>query len=465
MFDDSVEIKHATVLVAEDKESMAEMLRQTLESESYNVLLAGTGTEAVKLLQRNKVDLVLTDLKMPGKSGMDVVKAVREKSPIIPVILMTAFGTIELAVEAMRQGAYDFITKPFDTGHLLVKIFQALKSRRLTTENILLKEEFSSKMGLPTILGKSPAMVAAAANVQKVASAKTTVLILGESGTGKELFARAIHNLSQRRDNPFVAINCAAIPHDLLESELFGHEKGSFTGADQRRIGKFELADGGSIFLDEIGEMDLSLQAKLLRVLQEGEVERVGGKYPIRIDVRVLAASNRDLEAIVSEKLFREDLYYRLNVFPIRIPPLRERKEDVTLLVEHFVAKYAKEFGCPLRSLDADAISMLENHSWRGNVRELENSIERAMILCDGDMITPEHLALARQQSGMETSLQGLPMDGTLEDVSKHAVRVVESERIKRALKETSGNKTRAAEILSVSYKTLLTKIKDYNLG
>ncbi len=464
MFDDSDDIKRATVLVAEDKESMAEMLRQTLEAEAYNVLLAGTGTEAIKLLLQNKVDLVLTDLKMPGKGGLDVVKAVREKSPIIPVILMTAFGTIELAVEAMRQGAYDFITKPFDTGHLLVKISQALNSRRLTTENILLKEEFSSKMGLPTILGKSPAMVAAAANVQKVASARTTVLILGESGTGKELFARAIHNLSPRRDSPFVAINCAAIPHDLLESELFGHEKGSFTGADQRRIGKFELADGGTIFLDEIGEMDLSLQSKLLRVLQEGEVERVGGKYPIRIDVRVLAASNLDLEAVVAEKLFREDLYYRLNVFPIHIPPLRERKEDVSLLVEHFVAKYAREFGCPLRDVDAEALSLLGDHHWRGNVRELENSIERAMILCDGSIIMPEHLALARR-SGTETNLQSLPMDGTLEDVSKYAVRVVESERIKRALKETSGNKTRAAEVLSVSYKTLLTKIKDYKLG
>ena len=457
-------LKRGTILLAEDKVSMAEMLGQALEGEGYGVMVAHTGAQAIKMIRENKIDLVLTDMKMPRKSGMEVLQSAREESPAIPVILMTAFGSIELAVEAMRFGAYDFVTKPFDMDHLLVKISQALESQRLSAEYMLLKEEFSSKLGFPRILGKSPSMTEAAGKVQKVAHARTTVLLLGESGTGKELFARAIHQMSPRSQHPFVAVNCAAIPGNLLESELFGHEKGAFTGADQRRIGKFELANRGTLFLDEIGEMDQLLQAKLLRVLQESEVERVGGTYPIPVDVRVLAASNRDLHAAVAEKSFREDLFYRLNVLPICIPPLRDRMEDIPLLVEHFVAKYGRELGCPEKQVGDSVLEILRNHHWKGNVRELENTIERAMILCEGREIQIEHLGLT-QPGAIESGLSGMPMDGTLEDASGYALRLVESERIRRALKQTGGNKTKAAEILAVSYKTLLTKIRDYGLN
>ncbi len=292
---------------------------------------------------------------------------------------------------------------------------------------------------------------------------RTTVLILGESGTGKELFARAIHAMSPRKEAPFVAINCAAILRELLESELFGHEKGSFTGADTRKIGKFELAGRGTIFLDEIGELDLALQAKLLRVLQEGEIERVGGVKTISIDVRIIAASNRDLEKAIAAGQFREDLYYRLNVFPIVIPPLRERMEDIPLLVDYFVGKFSKDMNIPVKTVSAQVAVLLQKYPWKGNVRELENCIERALILCDGTVIEPEHIILDRRLA-TETALGQIPMSGTLDEAARQATRIIETERITRALQETRGNKSRAAELLQVSYKTLLTKIKEYGI-
>jgi transcriptional regulator with PAS, ATPase and Fis domain len=297
---------------------------------------------------------------------------------------------------------------------------------------------------------------------QKVAPTKTTVLLLGESGTGKELFARAIHNLSKRLDYPFVPINCAAIPKDLLESELFGHEKGSFTGADAKKIGKFELADKGTIFLDEVGDMDFILQSKLLRAIEEAEIERVGGIRPIKVDVRIIAASNKDLEKAVEDKTFREDLYYRLNVFPIRIPPLKERKEDIPLLVEYFINKYCREIKTPLKNISRDALDILMNYHWKGNVRELENTIERAIILCDGDTIIPDYIIISHRV--IPESMKSLQMQGTLEDVAKRALRIAETQRIVEVLKETKGNKSKAAEILRVSYKTLYTKIKEYGI-
>jgi len=309
------------ILVVEDKESMAQMLRETLEAEGYSIVTARDGQEGIRQIKENRFDLVLTDLKLPKKDGIEVLKTSISENPLAPVIVMTAFGTIETAVTAMKEGAFDFITKPFDTDHLLLLMNRALETQRVLRENILLKDELSSKLGVPNIIGKSPCIYEVAQKVQKVASGKTTVLLMGESGTGKELFARAIHNLSQRSQYPFVPINCAAIPRELLESELFGHEKGSFTGADAKKLGKFELADKGTIFLDEIAEMDLSLQAKLLRVIQEGEIERVGAVKTVKIDVRIIAASNRDIEKATEEKLFREDLFYRLNVFPVVIPP------------------------------------------------------------------------------------------------------------------------------------------------
>lgn len=451
------------ILIVEDKESMAQMLRETLEAEGYSIVIARDGQEGTRLIKESRFDLVLTDLKLPKKNGIEVLKTSITENPLAPVIVMTAFGTIETAVTAMKEGAFDFIAKPFDTDHLLLLMRRALETRRALTENILLKDELSSRLGSPKIIGKSPCILEVAQKVRKVASGKTTVLLMGESGTGKELFARAIHNLSQRREYPFVPINCAAIPRELLESELFGHEKGSFTGADSRKLGKFELADKGTIFLDEIAEMELSLQAKLLRVLQEGEIERVGGVKIVKINVRIIAASNRDIEKAVEEKQFRTDLFYRLNVFPIVIPPLRDRKDDIPLLADYFLDKYCSELKSGQKTIASDALELLRNYPWKGNVRELENCIERAIILSEGDMITGDNIVLNRQMM-LESSLSNLPMDGPLEDSVREAVRITETRRISKVLKETKGNKSRASELLQVSYKTLLTKIKEYGI-
>ena len=451
-----------TILVVEDKESMAQMLKDTLESEGYEVISAKTGTEGLKYLRESGIDLVLTDLKLPEKDGIEILRTSKEENQLIPVIVMTAFGSVETAVQAMKEGAFDFITKPFDIDHLLMLIKRALETQRVFTENILLREEFASKLGFPKIVGKSAGITEVAQLVQKVAPTKTTVLLLGESGTGKELFARAIHNLSHRRDYPFVPINCAAIPKNLLESELFGHEKGSFTGADAKKLGKFELADRGTIFLDEVGDMDLTLQSKLLRAIQESEIERIGGMKTVKVDVRIVAASNRDLEKAVEDKGFREDLYYRLNVFPIQIPPLRERREDIPLLVEYFISRYCLELKTTQKDISKDALNILMNYRWKGNVRELENTLERAIILCDGDSITPEHIVLT--QRPVPDSAEQWQVEGSLEDVAKRALRIVETQRIVEALRKTKGNKSKAAEILRVSYKTLLTKIKEYGI-
>ncbi len=452
-----------TILVIEDKESMAQMLMQTLEAANYKVETAMSAEEGIQKLNSAKIDLVLTDLRLPGKSGMDVVAATKEKNSLTPVIVMTAFGTIETAVKAVKEGAYDFLTKPFDPDHLLLLIERALEKQRLQAENIVLKGELLDKIGLPNIIGKSPKFLEAIDKAKKVAQGKTTVLLLGESGTGKELFARLIHYLSPRKNNHFVAINCAAIPKDLLESELFGHEAGAFTGAKEKKIGKFELSDKGTIFLDEIGDMDLNLQAKLLRVLQGDEFARLGGNKPIKIDVRVVAASNRDLQKAISEGQFREDLYYRLSAFPIIIPPIRERHEDILPLAEHFLNIFAKEMNKNIKVFSEDAKKIILNHQWKGNVRELENCIERAVILCNGDSIEPENLGLP-QLDADRAILNEMPLEGGLSDVSSRAVRIAESRLIKKVLEKTGWNKTKAAEILKVSYKTLLTKIKEYGL-
>jgi DNA-binding NtrC family response regulator len=451
------------ILVVEDKESMARMLKETLELEGYEVIIAGDGAAGIKTFKGNKFDLVLTDLKLPKKDGIEVLRASKEENPLVPVIVMTAFGSVETAVSAMKLGAFDFITKPLDTDYLRLLIERALKNRRLITENLLLKDELSQRAGKHGIVGKSTEMVKVAEHIQKVAPTKTTVLLLGESGTGKELFARAIHDLSPRKEFPFVAINSAAIPRELLESEFFGHEKGAFTGAAERKLGKFELANRGTVFLDEIGEMDMTLQTKVLRALQEGEIDRVGGTNPVRVDIRIIAASNKDLEAAVARNTFRQDLYYRLSVFPIRIPPLRERREDIPILAEHFLSKFSSEMNIPHRNIDNEAMNILQGYSWKGNVRELENVMERAMILCEGDTLTREHLRLD-PSAGPESLFMNIPLDGTLEDAAGAALRIAESLRIKKALENTHGNKTKAAELLKVSYRTLLTKIKEYNL-
>jgi DNA-binding NtrC family response regulator len=451
------------ILVVEDKESMAKMLKETLEMEGYEIVVARDGAEGLRRIKDSKIDLVLTDLKLPKKDGLEVLKASKDKNPLIPVIVMTAFGSVETAVNAMKLGAHDFITKPLDTDYLQLLIRRSLENQRLITENLLLKDVLSHQVGIPSIIGKSLNMVAVAENIQKVASTKTTVLLLGESGTGKELFAKAIHDLSQRKDHPFVPINCAAIPRELLEPELFGYEKGAFTGAGERKLGKLELADRGTVFLDEVGEMDMTLQSKLLRTLQEGEIDRVGGINQIKVDIRIIAASNKDLDAAVADSSFREDLFYRLSVFPIKIPPLRERKDDIPLLVEHFISKYSMEMNIPSKRISTDTMDILRGYSWKGNVRELENVIERAMILCDEETITKEHLRLT-PAGFSEENIGNIALEGTLEEVARAALKIAEPRRIKKALEDTHGNKSRAAEILKVSYKTLLTKIKDYGI-
>ena len=347
--DDSIFME--TILIVEDKDSMARMLKETLELGGYEIIIARDGAEGIRIIRENKADIVLTDLKLPRKDGIEVLKASKDENPMIPVIVMTAFGSVETAVNAMKSGAYDFITKPIDTDYLLLLIKRALSNRRLVTENLLLKDTLSKHVGIPDIIGKSPSMINVAEDIRKVSQAKTTVLLLGESGTGKELFARAVHDLSPRKEYPFVPINCAAIPRELLESELFGHEKGAFTGAGEKKLGKFELANRGTLFLDEIGEMDMVLQTKVLRALQEGEIDRVGGTNPVRVDIRIIAASNRDLEAAVAGNTFRQDLFYRLSVFPIIIPPLRDRKDDIPVLAEYFISRYAAEMNIPLKDI------------------------------------------------------------------------------------------------------------------
>jgi DNA-binding NtrC family response regulator len=450
------------ILVVEDKESMAQMLKETLELEGYEVIIAKDGAEGIKRIRDSKVDVVLTDLKLPRKDGLEVLRTSKEENHLTPVIVMTAYGSIETAVNAMKSGAYDFITKPLDTDYLQLLIKRSLKNQRLITENILLKDALSRNV-TPDIIGKSPKMLDVAENIKKVASTKTTVLLLGESGTGKELFARAIHDLSPRKDHPFLPINCAAIPRELLESELFGYEKGAFTGAGEKKLGKLELADKGTVFLDEIGEMEITLQSKVLRTLQDGELDRVGGTSSVKVDIRIIAASNRDLEAAVADNAFREDLYYRLSVFPITIPPLRDRKDDIPALVEHFTAKYSTEMNIPRKGVSPDTMDMMKNYLWKGNVRELENVIERALILSDGNTITQKDLRLTFADSPDKT-LDDIALDGALDDVAREALRIAESRRIKKALEDTNGNKSRAAEILKVSYKTLLTKIKTYEI-
>jgi DNA-binding NtrC family response regulator len=454
----------ADILLVEDKESLRRVLRLTLESAGYAVEEAEDARAAAQALARAPFRLILTDLRMPHGSGLDVLRAAKAADPDAPVILMTAYGSIDEAVQAMKDGAHDFLQKPVDSNHLLLLVERALEQARLRTENVLLREEWSRRYGFPRIIGESDAIKRAVSETQRVSTTDTTVLLLGESGTGKELFARAVHHLSPRRDRAFVAINCAAIPETLIESELFGHEKGSFTGATERRPGKFELAAGGTIFLDEIGELPLSAQGKLLRAIEEKVVDRIGGRAPVPVDVRVVAATNRDLQAAAEEGSFRRDLYFRLAVFPVRVPPLRERGEDAALLARHFAAQYGRELRKRPAVLSDEAVAALRAHPWPGNVRELENAIERACILADSLTLTAQDLGLTLPGAKPDDAAAGLDLSGTLSEAVERAARAVERRKIADALRAHAGNKTRAAEDLGVSYKTLLTKIKDYDL-
>jgi len=455
------------ILVVEDKESLRTVLRKTLQAEGFEVDEASDAPEAILKLKSTSFVMVLSDLRLPRGSGHDVLQAALESDAKTPVVVMTAYGTVEDAVRAMKNGAFDFLSKPVDTSHLLLLVQRAISQRRLLTENLLLKEEFAQRFGIPRIVGESTALLDLVEKVKRVAPTNATVLLQGESGTGKELFARALHELSPRKDGPFVAINCAAIPETLLENELFGHEKGAYTGAGAARMGKMEMADRGTLFLDEIGETSPGTQSKLLRVLEERRFERVGGTATISVDLRIVAATNKDLERAVADRVFREDLYFRLSVVPLRVPPLRERPGDIPCLVEAFVARYSRDLkrkSPPVVTRQASARLMA--YPWPGNIRELQNCVERAMILCDGDAIGPEHLHLPepRRETATLGATHAADLSLPLAQVATAAAREAERGHIERAMEIAGGDKARAAEILKVSCKTLGNKLRDLGL-
>jgi DNA-binding NtrC family response regulator len=435
------------------------------------VLEARDEAEAVEQLRQTRPVVVLTDLKLPVGDGFGVLRAAKELDPDLPVVVMTAYGSIQDAVTAMREGALDFLAKPIDPDHLLLMVERAIAQRRMLAEYVLLKEELAERRGAPRIIGEDGKLRQVSQQLHRAAATDATVLLEGESGTGKELFARALHALSPRADGPFVAINCAAIPESLLESELFGYEKGAFTGATQRKPGRFELAHRGTLFLDEIGDLPLALQAKILRAIEEKRFERVGGTQSLHVDVRIVAATNRNLKQRVTERHFREDLYFRLSVFPIQIPPLRERGDDVLILARHFVDRFCKDLNKKPLTLSPTAIEELQAYSWPGNVRELQNCIERAVILTEGDSIHQRHLNLSfRQQQAPAAPPATSPWDqidlsGTLTDALRRVSAEAERRKIEAALRQAGGDKGRAADALRLGYKALLQKIKTHGIA
>jgi two-component system NtrC family response regulator len=449
----------ARILVVDDEKNYLVVLDALLSEAGHEVISASGGAQALILLEEDEPDLMLTDMRMPQMSGLELIGKVKERHPDLLVIVMTAYGTVENAVEAMKSGAVDYIMKPFENQELLLTMDKALKVRKLLAQNRLLREEANRAQGLGNIVGASRPMRQVFELLEKVAATRATVLITGESGTGKELIARAIHARSPRADEAFVAVNCMALTETLLESELFGHEKGAFTGAANRRKGRFEMADKGTLFLDEVGEIAPSLQVKLLRVLQERAFERVGGGITINTDVRLVAATNRDLAQAVETGRFREDLYYRLNVVRLELPPLRERKEDLPSLVAHFVRKYALEMGRPAPEIAPEAMRSLYEHAWPGNVRELENALERAVILA-GEKIQPGDLPFEVRPSA-ESGQTPLPLNLSLND----AVDDLERRMIMRALKEANSVAAHAAEALGLTKSNLAYKMKKFGLG
>jgi len=457
------------LLLVEDKPELRAMLRKALERAGYAVDEAPDGAAAIQKIRARRYLLVITDLKMPGASGLDVLRETKQADAAIPVLLLTAYGSVEEAVAAMKEGAFDFLQKPVDLEHLKLLVKRAAQQQELLRENLLLREEYSTRYGFPRIVGEHASIREVSQQIQKVAATDSTCLLLGESGTGKELFALAIHHLSPRRGQPFVALNCAAIPEGLVENELFGHERGAFTGAGARKVGKMDLAHRGTLFLDEIGELPLAIQAKLLRVLEERRFERVGGTQSIDVDVRIVVATNRDLQKLAQEKLFREDLYFRIATVPMTIPPLRERGNDVLLLADYFLEKFSREFGKPGLELSAEARDRLLHYYWRGNVRELQNTLERAVILADGLSIRPEGLQLpvSKPDAGQVPAgmlAENFNWEGSLEEVTARAASHVEKVLLESTMRGCKWNKTRAAEKLGVSPKTLLAKLRTAGL-
>ncbi len=443
----------ARILAVDDEHQTCEALAEMLTMWGHRVETAVDGTDALKKAVEFRPDVVLSDLAMPQTDGLWLLKALREDLPECPVVFLTGRATINAAVEAIREGAYDFIEKPLDPARLKVCIDRALEKKETLREVQTLRRRLK-QLGSSEFIGGSAPMRRVFELIEKVAPAKASVAITGESGTGKEMVARAVHNLSPRREKPFIAVNCASIPATLMESEIFGHERGAFTGADQRRPGVFELAHGGTLFLDEVGEIPIELQAKLLRVLEEGRLRRLGGKVEIEVDVRVLCATNRDLKQEIKNTRFREDLYFRLNVFQILLPPLRDRREDIPLLVQHFVEKFNNDSGKRVSGVHPDALEVLKNYDWPGNIRELRNAVERAVILCDAELITGEHLPPDMAGKGPEKQSFRLPFGLPLDTVEK--------EYILGSLQRNGGNKARTAEILGVSEKTLYNKLNRY---
>ncbi len=447
------------ILIVDDEQSMRELLSIMLRKEGFDVVAAANGESAIKAIQSDIYDLVITDIRMPQINGIELLRTVKEVSPETVVIVITAFASTETAVDAMKLGAYDYITKPFKNEEIKLVIHKALEKRLLRKENILLKREIESRAGLENFVGKSDAMQRVFALIRQVADTSSTVLITGESGTGKELVARAIHANSSRRGNPLVTVNCGALPETLLESELFGYMKGAFTGAAANKQGLFEAANGGTIFLDEISATNTALQMKLLRVLQEREFKRLGGTADIRVDVRVIAASNKDLANEVAKGAFREDLYYRLNVIPIALPPLRERKEDIPVLVDYFLRK--KAINRTVKSLSPLALRVFLGYRWPGNVRELENTVERLTIIADGDLIEPEHLPDAMKN--ISPSQELIPLDIpdagiNLEALMQNAERTL----LYKALSVTNGNKTEAAKLLGLTFRSFRHRLQKF---
>jgi len=443
----------ATLLVADDDPGLRESLERTLTREGYRVVLASDGRAALERVQAGGVDLIVTDLRMPGLTGLELLRAAKAIMPDVDVILLTAFGTVEEAVKAMKDGAYDFLTKPFRREQLIKLVDKALERRDLIEQNRALKKQLEDIRAKGQMIGASPSFRRMLTLVEQIADSSATILIQGESGTGKELVARTIHERSARRNGPFVAVNCAALPETLLESELFGYEKGAFTGAAGRKEGRFELANGGTLFLDEVADLSLVTQPKILRVLQEGEFERLGGTRSLQVDVRIVAATNQDLSEMVKEKRFREDLYYRLNVISVRVPPLRERHEDIRVLAQHYLRVYAAKNGRKLEGFSNEALERLESYAWPGNVRELENLIERTVLLARKDRIDAEDLP--EEVAGVKRP----PRDAILELVGTPLTEI-EQRLLDETLRITGGNKTQAAKLLGIDVRTVARKLE-----
>ncbi len=444
-----------TILVIDDEKNIREGLGAALELEGYSVQLAADGESGLDMALHGDIDLVITDLRMPGLSGEEVLRRVTTETPGIPVIVLTGHGTVENAVEAMRSGAYDFLTKPLNLDRLSLLVKRALQNRELVLQHRELEREVESRKSFEQIIGKSPVMQKVFEVVRRVSPTRASVLITGESGVGKELIASALHNLSGRGEKPFIKVHCAALAETLLESELFGHEKGSFTGAIGRKRGRFELAHGGTIFLDEIGEINQAVQIKILRVLQEKRFERVGGEETIEVDVRVITATNRDLEKEIAEGRFREDLFYRLNVVCINVPPLRERKDDIPLMITSFIREFAAENGKKIEGIDTKARAVLYSYDWPGNVRQLRNCIESAVVMTSGPIITVDDLPPSIR-SGEESQSLHIPVGVTMAEAEKQV--------ILQTLSAQNGNKTRAAEVLGIGRKTLHRKLDEYGI-